>query len=196
MTDFSKFDKTENTFERKGGYTVVKEQEYSNLKYRKAPKKQKNEDGTTTEVVEGRFYVANERFKACDLANPDKGLCQFTAPDGDVLIAVVAAKDATILKASKKSKDGNKVKNFKSPKLEAALEKLGIIDTTKVGVNQFVDLTSVGTSVTIKGVSCFEAFSLTKGVAKEKPAAEAVATEQALKGAVPASNASAKDDWN
>lgn len=165
--DFEKFEKVDNTFERKGGYTLVKEQEYANLKYRKAAKKLKAKEGVeASEVIEGRFYISNERFKGLKL--DVQGLRQFTAADGETILAVVADADASILKSSKKSKDGNKVKNFKSPKLESALEKLGIIDTTLVGQNQFIDLTSIATNVNVKGVACIEVFSFSKGVAKPK----------------------------
>lgn len=199
MFDFEKFEKVDNTFERKGGYTLVKEQEYSNLKYRKAAKKIKAKEGVeASEVIEGRFYISNERFKGLKL--DVQGLRQFTspAPDGDTILAVVADADASILKSSKKSKDGNKVKNFKSPKLEAALEKLGIIDTTLVGQNQFIDLTSIATNVTIKGVPCLEVFTFSKGTAKPKTE-KSEAPEVAETVGAPANAAVApakKADWD
>jgi len=172
--DFSKFEKVDNTFERKGGYTLVKEQEYSSLKYRKAVKKTKDADGKETETVEGRFYIANELFVSAGLAT--NGLRQFTTPDGsETVLAVVADEHAGILKASKKSKEGNKVKNFKSPKLEAALAQAGIIDTTKVGVNQFIDAKVIGTNADIKGVPCITVYGLSVGAAKPKTEAPAKA---------------------
>ncbi len=194
--DFSAFESVDNTHERKGGYTLVKEQAYNGFKYRKAPKKQKQKDGSTTETIEGRIYISNSMWDKMGLNS--NGLHQFTSPDGTTIIAVVADADAAILKMSKKSKNGEKVKNFKSPKLELALEKLKLIDTNKVGENQFLDLTSVATNVTIKGVSVIEAFTFSVGKAKEKVATpvEKLA-EGAPKAAEPAKVAeTAKSDWD
>jgi hypothetical protein len=171
--DFNKFESVDNTHERKGGYTLVKEQAYDNLKYRKAAKKTKGKDGVETETIEGRFYVSNARWAGLNL--DVNGLRQFTAPDGETLLAVTTDEHATILKLSGKSKEGHKVKNFKSPKLEAALEKLKVIDTTKIGDNQFIDMVSVAKGATIKGVPTVEAFTLAVGSAKPKAAKEEIA---------------------
>lgn len=171
--NFDEFESVDNTHERKSGYTLVKEQEYENLKYRKAVKKIPQADGTKKEEIEGRFYIAKKKF--ADLGLNTNGLRQFTAPSGVTILAVVADQDALILKSSKKSKSGNKLENFKSPKLEAALEALKVIDTTKVGENQFIDLVSIGKGVSIKGVSVIEAFTLVAGQPKLKTEKEAVA---------------------
>jgi len=197
--DFSQFESVDNTHERKGGYTLVKEQAYDGFKYRKAPKKQKQKDGSTTEVIEGRIYISNAMWNKMGLAT--NGLHQFTAPDGTTIIAVVADKDAAILKMSKKSKNGEKVKNFKSPKLELALEKLKLIDTNKLGENQFLDLTSVATNVTIKGVSVIEAFTFSVGKAKEKVATPVEKLAEGNNTAAPAAKveeaaAATKGDWD
>lgn len=166
--NFDQFESVDNTHERKGGYTLVKEQVYDGFKYRKGAKKQKQKDGSKTEIVEGRFYISNAMWKAMNL--DVNGLRQFTAPDGTTIMAVVADADAAILKKSKKSKSGEKVKNFKSPKFELALENLKLIDTNKQGENQYLDLAVVATGVTIKGVSVITAYSFAVGKAKEKVA--------------------------
>lgn len=193
--DFSGFEQVDNSHPRKGGYTLIKEQAYDNMKYRRALKKIKQEDGTVKEEIEGRFYVANAKIKELDLLNEAVGLTQFTKNDtGETVLCVVAAKDATILKASKK---GKKSKNFKSPKMEAALEKLGVISTSLEGENQFIDLTLVATNVTVKGVACTHVFTMAKGVAKKVEAPVATSTvADAAPASAPAPAAAAKGDWD
>jgi hypothetical protein len=194
--DFSQFESVDNSHERKGGYTLVKEQSFDNLKYRRAVKKQKMEDGTVNETIEGRFYVSNSRWNSMNL--DVNGLRQFTAPDGTTILALVSDENASILKLSKKSKDGKKVKNFKSSKFELAIEALGLIDTKKVGENQFLDLESVGTNVTIKRVPVIEAFKLSVGAPKPKAVTPVEKIEAAPVAEQPkaAAHVPAADDWN
>lgn len=196
--NFEKFQVVDNSFSRGGVAktkgTGARRQEYSDFKYMKSLKKIKAQDAVGTEgaegykpavvaaeVIQGRFYVANGRFEALGLAN--LGLRQFTAPDGETVLGVVSNEDASILKATKKGK-GNKVKNFKSPKLEAALHAAGIIDKdAEVGVSQFITTTSVAKNATIKGVSCVDVLAISKGeatkpeVKAEAPVAKAVVAE-------------------
>ncbi len=193
--NFEKFQAVDNSFSRGGVAktkgTGVRRQEYSDFKYMKSLKKIKAQDAEGTEgtegykaavvaseVIQGRFYVANERFAALGLDT--LGLRQFTAPDGETVLGVVNNDDASILKATKKGK-GNKVKNFKSPKLEAALHAAGIIDKdAEVGVSQFITTTSVAKNATIKGVSCVDVLAVSKGEAAKKaeaPVAKEVKAE-------------------
>lgn len=192
--NFDKFESVDNTFDRKphtGG--VFREQDYSNMKYRRVAKKIKEKDkdgketGVVKETIEGRFFIANERFNSLGLAG--LGMRQFTAPDGETVLAVVDDKFASIFKASKKSKDGNKVKNFKSPKLELALEKVAVIDT-KSTESQYIDFDVIATNVTIKGVPCHQVLAMKKGVAKEvaapAPAKATLSAEPATPAPTPA----------
>lgn len=195
--NFDQFESVDNTHERKGGYTLVKEQAYDGFKYRKGLKKQKQKDGSVTETIEGRFYISNAMWKAMNL--DVNGLRQFTAPDGTTIMAVVADADATILKLSKKSKDGKKVKNFKSPKFELALEALKLIDTNKQGENQYLDLSSVAKNVTIKGVAVIEAFSFAVGQPKAKVATPVQKLAEGVNTATPEASkveAKATVDWD
>ena len=179
--NFDKFESVDNTFDRKPNANgVFREQDYTNMKYRKAAKKVKEKDAdgnvlATKEVVEGRFYIANERFTSLGLAG--LGMRQFTAPDGETVLAVVDDKFASIFKSSKKSKEGNKVKNFKSPKLEAALEKAGVLNSSNVGENQYIDFEVLATNATIKGISCHQVLGMKKGLPKaEAPSVAASGT--------------------
>lgn len=177
MMDFSKFEAVENSNTRKPGTKFTKVQQFDNLKYRKAKNK-------VTGEVEGKFFVSNVRFAELGLAadvteNADKtvtinsagnGLRQFIQTvDGKTVgavLGVVADKDAKILKVSKR---GMKTKGFKSDKLEAALNDLKIIDATKEGVNQFIDLKLEAENVTISKVAVLKAFSMSVGAEKPKP---------------------------
>ena len=176
--DFSKFEKVENTFARSGGNsTSVREQSFSFLRYKKSEKTKKDKDGNESKVLAGHFYLATDFFNSANLAA--QGLCQFTAPDGETVIAVVADKDAEIMKITKKGKSGNKVKNFKSPKLEAALSQAAVIDEKLIGVSQIVDLEQVATNVNIKGVDCLIAYTIKKGETKEVAVKETKAEQLA-----------------
>jgi hypothetical protein len=192
--DFGQFEPVTNEHKRKGGYTLVKEASFDDFKYRKSVKKQKGEDGKVTETIEGRFYISKKRWDSMNLDT--NGLRQFTAPDGTTIIAVVSNDDATILKLSKKSKDGKKVRNFKSTNFELALEALKLLDTSKVGENQYLKLSSVGTKVNIKGISVSEAFTLSIGNKREKTTSPLA--ELAKSALVVESKAEtvAADDWN
>lgn len=197
--NFEKFQVVDNSFSRGGVAktkgTGVRRQEYSDFKYMKSLKKIKAQDAVGTEgtegykpavvaaeVIQGRFYVANGRFEALGLAN--LGLRQFTSPeDGETLLGVVNNADASILKQTAKGK-GKKVKNFKSPKLEAALHAAGVINKdAEVGVSQFIATKSIAKNVTIKGVSCVDVLAVSKGeatkpeVKAEAPVAKAVVAE-------------------
>lgn len=187
--NFDKFESVDNTFDRKphtGG--VFREQDYSNMKYRRVAKKLKEKDaegketGVVKETVEGRFFIANERFNSLGLAG--LGMRQFTAPDGETVLAVVDDKFASIFKSSKKSKEGNKVKNFKSPKLEIALEKAGVINTSLTD-SQYIDFDVLATNVTIKGVPCHQVLGMKKG----QPKAEAAPVVASAKTQEPTANA-------
>lgn len=201
--DFSGFEAVDNSHPRKGGYTVKKEQSYENMKYRKAPKKVQGKDGAESIENEGRFYIANTKIKELGLDGPN-GLRQFTNPTtGQTLFCVVVDKDASILK-TKKSKNpdkvGKKAKNFKSDKLEAALEQAKMIDSSAVKVNQYLNLTQVAENVTVKDVACIKVFTISKGVAKvqvkeEQPAATlASSTGASAPKAAPV--AAAKGEWD
>lgn len=197
--NFDIFEKVENTIVRKGGYTVVREQSYDFLKFRKAVKKSKNEDGTEKEEVEGRFFVANAAFKIYALDT--NGLVLFSSPDGKIVLAVVAEADAEVLKKVKRSKANKKVRNFKYLKMEAALDRLGIIKADQIGETQIVDGKLIATNVTIKGVACSNVFELSKGVQKvEEKVEETKATEEPalVKAAQPQAEPQAEakaDDW-
>jgi len=173
--NFDQFESLDNTRERKGGYTMIKEQSFDNLKYRKSEKKIKGKDGKAdSTIMEGRFYVSKAKVKSLNLAT--NGFHIFTAKDGSILLGVTSEKDAQVLRSPKQHKDeatgemvnGIKSTSFTSPKLELALEALKVIDTSKVGDNQFIDMTSVATNVNIKGIAVSEAFTLSIGKAKEK----------------------------
>lgn len=199
ILNFDKFEAVNNTFERKGGYTIVKEQLYDFLKFRAANKEKTNEDGTKSpDGISELFHIANKFFTEQNLA--EHGLRQFTAPDGQTVLAIVADEHASILKKSNKSKEGHKVKNFKSPNLKAALTKVGLIDPTLLGVNQFLNLELAGENVVIKGIPCLKVFTISKGEAKEAPK-KAEGTQQEIapagepvKQAEPA--VAAKSDWD
>lgn len=199
--NFEQFESIDNTRERKGGYTMIKEQSFDNLKYRKTIKTVKGEDGKAdTQIPEGRFFVSKVRFSSLGLAT--KGFHSFHAPDGSVVLAVTAIGDSQFLRDPKAHIDkatgvktpGKKATSFTSPKLEAALENLKVINTSLVGENQYVDMSEVAKGVTIKGVSCFEVFTLAAGKAKVKEetvveklvAATPVASATATPGATPA----------
>jgi len=165
--DFSKFEKVENTYVRKASSGYTKEQAYEFLKFKKVNKKTKNEAGEDAgTVLEGRFYISNAFFAGADLST--HGLRQFTAPDGETILAVVADADAAILKLSKKSKVGAKSKNFKSPKLETSLERMKLLDQSIEKESQYFDLNLMGSNVDIKGVNCIKVYTFVKGVAKTK----------------------------
>lgn len=203
--NFEQFESIDNTRERKGGYTMIKEQSFDNLKYRKSIKKVAGKDGKPdTEIPEGRFYVAKARFNGLGLAN--KGFHSFHAPDGSVVLAVTSLKDAQFLRDPKAHVDketgvkspGKKSTSFTSPKLEAALENLKVINTTLIGENQFVDMTEVDKNVTIKGVACFEVFTLAAGVAKVKEetvAEKLVAATPVAKAAAPQAAPAVAGGW-
>jgi hypothetical protein len=155
--------------------------------------------------MEGRFYMSKAKVKSLNLAT--NGLHIFTAKDGSIVLGVTSEKDAQVLRQPKQHKDeatgqmvaGVKSTSFTSPKLELALEALKVIDTTKVGDNQFIDLTSVATNVTIKGVAVQEAFTLSVGKAKEHVATPvekltASTSEAAVAQAEPV--AVGKSDWD
>lgn len=195
--NFDLFESVESTKTRQGS-SMIKEQAFANLKYRKSPKKIKGKDGAAdTELMEGRFYVSKARFQSEALLT--NGLRQFTVPStGETILAVVGIKDAQLLKDPKKGKDGlpgKKSTSFTSAKLEAALENLKVINTTVIGENQFIDLTSIATNVAIKGVSCINVFTLSKGQEKpkvENPVAKLV-TEQTV---TPLAKSPATASWD
>lgn len=184
--DFSQFEKVESANPRKGG-TFVKEQAYTDIKYRRAEKKteeKKDEQGNIIEPskslgIEGRFFVSNDKF--AQLGLDKNALVVFSKGDFPVL-AVVSNDDGTILKQSKR---GNKTKNFKHVKLEVALSKLGIIDTNLIGKSQYLSLKSEAKDVTIQGIKCFEVFSIAKGSKKETAAKAATEVAQATEAKAP-----------
>src|SRR6185369_5536023 len=204
--NFDQFESLDNTRERKGGYTLVKEQSFDNLKYRKSEKKIKGKDGKPdTTIMEGRFYVSKAKIKSLSLMT--NGLHGFNSPEGQFL-GVVGIKDAQFLREPKQHKDeatgqmvaGKKSTSFTSPKLELSLEALKIIDTSKVGENQFIDMTSVATNVTIKGVAVIELFKLSAGKAKEHVATPveklaASTPKETAKEAAPVAEKATADDW-
>ena len=171
--DFGKFDKVENTFPRllsNKATGASRKQSFDFLSYKKSEKIKK---GTEEKVTVGHFFMASSFFVSANLT--EKGLCQFTTPDGkETVLAVVEDKYAEIMKLTKKGKSGNKVKNFKSPKLEAALATAGLIDESVLGERQTLDLELVGTNVEIKGVPCISVYSFKKGTAKEATTKEAI----------------------
>lgn len=172
--NFDDFDVVENSHPRKGGYTVVKEQAYENMKFRVAPKKVKAKDGAESLKMEGRFYISNARVQELGLGDEGaNGLLQLTNnATGVTLLCVVLDEHAQILKKSKK---GKKSKNFNSPKLEAALERLQLIDPKLEKVSQYLDLTQIAENTTIKGIPVIKAFTFSKGVAKAPTVKETVA---------------------
>jgi hypothetical protein len=186
--DFSKFKAVDSANTRKAGVTT-KEQTFQDLRYRRITKK----NGST----EGRFYVSNARFDEWGLVGA-KGLKQFTAPDGEMVLGVVAEKDATILKSKKDAEV--KGRNFKAVRVEAALEKAGVIVTT-IDESQYLKLTEVASSVTIDGIAVEKAYTLSKGDKKEKPVkaapAEAPVAEATAEAAAPAVEAKKTDvNWD
>lgn len=204
--NFEGFEVVENSHPRKGGYTLVKEQVYENMKYRVAPKKVKGKDDAVSLKMEGRFFISNARVKELGLGDDGtNGLLQLTNPQtGATMLCVVADEHAEILKKSKK---GKKSKNFNSPKLEAALERLLLIDPKLEKVSQYLDLTPVELSpgAIVKGIPVLKAFTFSKGIAKAPVAKETVAETatptaapvaqgqpQAAAGAAPA----AKGEWD
>lgn len=194
--NFEEFKSVDSANVRKPG-TFTKEQTFEDLRYKKATKKK-------TGVTEGRFYISDVRFDAWGL-DGEKGLRQFIHPtNGSMLLAVVAEKDATMVK----SKENAKVKgrNFKSIRIEVALEKAGIL-TGEVGVNQMLKLNEVGKNVTIDGYACEYVYTISKGERKPqkekavKAEAEVAATPaaapvaEATASAAPATEAK-KPDWD
>jgi len=172
--NFDKFDVVEAANERKKGGKTTKEQNYTDLRYRRVEKK--NEAGESL-GIEGRFYVANAKW--AELGLDSYGMKQFVAPDGEVLLALVANENASFLKATAKGK-GAKIRNFKSTKVEAALTANGTI-TNEVGPNQFITLEKVADTVVIKGITCFGVYKPVKGAAKPKatPVEKAIDTAKA-----------------
>lgn len=165
--DFAKFEAVENSNTRKPGVKGTKKQLFTDLKYRKAINKK-------TKELESRFFVSNAKFTELGLAT--LGLRQFIASDGATLLAVVADEDAKILKLSKR---GKKTHGFKSTKLETALNALKVIDSSKEGVSQYVDLVVEGENVAIHKVNCIKVFSFKVGtelvIEKKTPIEAAIA---------------------
>src|SRR6478735_4421830 len=123
--NFSSFkaEATSNAGGKRAG--AVKGQSFDDLKF----KVNEIKDKATGNVLgeEGRFYLSKKRFAEFGLTEEgtNNGLRQFVG-DGAVIIAVVAADDAVILKGKKGSKKGS---NFKSTRLEAALTNLAVLKT-------------------------------------------------------------------
>jgi hypothetical protein len=188
--DFSKFSGVSSSNERKNPVST-KKQEYEGLKYRKFVPKGKTD-------AEGRFYVSN---KVWDQFNLDaNGLKQFTNKEtGETVIAVVSDDDAIILKKSKK---GEKTTSFKSTRLEAALHRIAVIDSSLVDMNQFINVASVAQGVAIGDVNCLYVLTPTKGEVKAKNAAPGHQGEAKAPKAVnePTANVAAapvaEEDWN
>jgi len=170
--NFEEFKAPVTVNKRKESSLPTKFQEYDNLKYRKM----QNKKGE----IKGLFYVATKLFESLNLET--NGLTHFVHPTNNkvILLGLVDEKDAKYLK---KRKDRDKGKTFKSEALEAALNAAGIIDSSALKKNQFIDLTKVGENVTLDGIAVKVAFQLVVGKKKEAPDAKA---EIKAEGEVPA----------
>lgn len=173
--NFQKFQSVDTTNERKprtaGAGTRV--QKYDGFKYTRGMRcdKDKKELG-----IEGKFFVSNKQWEALNLNT--YGLRQFTDKEsGETVIAVVADENATMFKKSKKSPDNKKSKSAKWTRLEAALNRLGVIDMNTLNVNQFLNVSYVdgngkpstsAVTVVIDGITCVAVISLSKGETKAK----------------------------
>lgn len=201
--DFSQFKRAEVSNKRKTGGLPQKVQEFTDMKYRRAP--QKGEDGQPGEII-AKFYVSNEKFAALGLSG--LGFAHFVAPDGSYFLGVVADADAKYLRARKGKEKG---KSFKNDELEVLLTNSGIIDPSKLKVNQFITMTQVGENVTVQGILVLKAFTLSVGSAKPKapkapkavaeaapvaetPAPAPAVVEQAAP--APAAPTGTAEDWN
>lgn len=159
--DFKKFSSVSSSNERSvGGGSKV--QDFSGLKYRKSMKK----DKTGKELgIEGRFYIANVLWEALGLEIKN-GLRQFTdKATGETVIGAVEDKDAVILKMSKR---GKKTRHFKSTRLEAALHRIGVINSDLLDMNQFINTKEEAKDAEVDGYKCSTVFSVSKGETKAK----------------------------
>lgn len=172
--DFSKLKAVETSNKRQGGGLPPKVQEFDDMKYRKAPSKKSG--------LIGKFYIGDKRIEELSLATVN-ALRHFNDPTdkNSVFIAVVADKDAKMLRKRENKDKGN---NFKSDAFEAALTAAGLIDPSLVKTNQFLSWTSVGKGVSVDGISCVEIFQIGKGTKKAQPGkAKAEAQEASAKAA-------------
>lgn len=170
--DFSKLKAVETSNKRQGGGLPPKVQEFDDMKYRKAPSKKSG--------LIGKFYIGDKRIEELSLATVN-ALRHFNDPTdkNSVFIAVVADKDAKMLRKRENKDKGN---NFKSDAFEAALTAAGLIDPSLVKTNQFLSWTSVGKGVSVDGISCVEIFQIGKGTKKAQPGkAKAEAQEASAK---------------
>lgn len=217
--NFNKLQSVDTTNDRKPRTgTGVRVQKYEGFKYTRGMRhdKDKKELG-----IEGKFFISNKQWAALNL--DQYGLKQFTDSEtGETVVAVVADENATMFKKSKKSPSNKKSKSAKWTRLEAALNKLGVIDMNALDVNQFINVNYLDTNsavvaspvtMVINGITCVAVLSLTKGETKAKePAVPKTKKEKVLTsdnvGAVanqeaPASKVeikvetpvSAKNDW-
>jgi hypothetical protein len=203
--NFNEFIAPEIQNKRKSGSLPPKVQEFDALKYRKA----KSEKGGVTSI-QGQFYIAKAMFTSLGIET--NALRHFIHPTdkSTVLLGTVADDDGKFMKKRKEREKGDA---FKSEALEAALAAAGIIDTSAgaIGINQFIDIIPVGTSLQIpvnseKKITVFQAFKLAKGVAKKKEVAAPVAAETAAPAkaeakapvaeAAPVAAAGDDQDWN
>lgn len=165
--NFSDFIAPEVQNKRKESSLPPKVQEFDHLKYRKA----KTEKGGVATIA-SQFHVAKAMFAALGLST--NALRHFVNPKDKttVLLGTVADEDGKFLKKREGREKGDA---FKSDAFEAALAGAGIIDTSdaSVGLNQFIDLIPVGTSIYIpvsadKKIRAYQVFKLVKGTAKKK----------------------------
>jgi len=156
----------------------AKGQNFTDLKFRKAT-------GKKSGKLTSQFIVATAKFNSLGLST--NALRPFISKSNEVVLAVVSEENGQLLKKTTKGEKGTK---FKSDTIEVALNATGIIDSSKVGENQYLSLTEVAKGVTIDGVSCITVYAVGKGakitpVASEAaaPVAASVAAEPAAKGA-------------
>lgn len=167
--DFSQFKTVEVANTRKASSLPTKTQEFSDLKYRKAQTKKNG--------IRAMFYLSEERFEGLGI-NKDHALVHFIHPS-DKSIILIGVVDEANGKYLKKRVGRDKGDSFKSEALEAALHAAGIINSSAIGLNQFIAMTKVGEKVNIDGTPVHIVFQLSKGEKKKQAEKEQTSTTEA-----------------
>lgn len=141
--NFSNFKVVDSSNTKTGGFSGGRAALAYNFRYSRFMSKKTHGKDNSKEPFEDSFFEVSEPlFNALGL-NGLKGLVQIVSPDGVSYLSIVDNDNAVLLKTSKKNEGGEKGRKFKSTVIESALNTQGVIDITKVGEPQYLDLVLV-----------------------------------------------------
>lgn len=161
--DFSNFKVIKKANERVAGSMSPREQSFK-FKFKAFNSK----DASGVIGVKTLFAISKKLFNSLDLSN--KGLVQLETEDTTkVFLATVDNQYATMLKRTEKlAPSSEKQMKFKTSILEKACTVAGLIKPEAIGVNQNLDLVTVGENVVLEGITYYKVLEIVSDLTTEE----------------------------